>query len=71
MSRKWWLRLRKTELRWCWRSDRSDVDRRGVPTGEAGLMDYYELKNVQADTKMRSTIAGIKTIRWRSRDSVD
>jgi uncharacterized protein YqfA (UPF0365 family) len=28
--------------------------------GKLGLMDYYELKNVQADTKMRSTIAGIK-----------
>ena len=23
-----------------------------------GLMDYYELKNVQADTDMRQTIAG-------------
>ena len=23
-----------------------------------GLMDYYELKNVQADTKMRTAIAG-------------
>ena len=23
-----------------------------------GLMDYYELKNVQADTEMRQTIAG-------------
>ncbi len=29
-------------------------------SGRLGLMDYYELKNVQADTKMRSTIAGIK-----------
>jgi uncharacterized protein YqfA (UPF0365 family) len=28
--------------------------------GRLGLMDYYELKNVQADTKMRATIAGIK-----------
>ncbi|MGH7127874.1 MAG: flotillin-like protein FloA [Planctomycetaceae bacterium] len=27
-----------------------------------GLMDYYELKNVQADTKMRMTIAGESTI---------
>ncbi len=26
--------------------------------GRLGLMDYYELNNVQADTKMRSTIAG-------------
>ena len=26
--------------------------------GRLGLMDYYELKNVQADTKMRSAIAG-------------
>ena len=29
-------------------------------SGRLGLMDYYELKNVQADTKMRSSIAGIK-----------
>ena len=28
-------------------------------TGKLGLMDYYELKNVQADTKMRSSIAGV------------
>ncbi len=28
--------------------------------GRLGLMDYYELKNVQADTKMRATIAGMK-----------
>ena len=26
--------------------------------GQLGLLDYYELKNVQADTKMRSAIAG-------------
>ncbi len=26
--------------------------------GRLGLMDYYELKNVQADTKMRAAIAG-------------
>jgi len=26
--------------------------------GKLGLMDYYELNNVQADTKMRSAIAG-------------
>lgn len=28
--------------------------------GRLGLMDYYELKNVQADTRMRSSIAGVK-----------
>lgn len=28
-------------------------------TGKLGLMDYYELKNVQADTRMRSSIAGV------------
>ena len=28
-------------------------------TKKLGLMDYYELKNVQADTSMRSAIAGI------------
>ncbi|MES2790858.1 MAG: flotillin-like protein FloA [Planctomycetota bacterium] len=27
-------------------------------TGKLGLLDYYELNNVQADTKMRSAIAG-------------
>ncbi len=27
-------------------------------TGKLGLLDYYELKNVQADTRMRLTIAG-------------
>ena len=26
--------------------------------GQLGLMDYYELRNVQADTRMRSSIAG-------------
>jgi uncharacterized protein YqfA (UPF0365 family) len=30
----------------------------GFRNGTLGLMDYYELKNVQADTQMRSTIAG-------------
>lgn len=28
-------------------------------SGRLGLLDYYELKNVQADTKMRDSIAGI------------
>lgn len=27
-------------------------------TGRLGIVDYYELKNVQADTKMRASIAG-------------
>ena len=27
-------------------------------SGKLGLLDYYELKNVQADTKMRAAIAG-------------
>lgn len=27
--------------------------------GTLGLLDYYELKNVQADTQMRNTIAGV------------
>ena len=27
-------------------------------SGKLGLMDYYELRNVQADTKMRDSIAG-------------
>jgi uncharacterized protein YqfA (UPF0365 family) len=30
----------------------------GFRSGALGLMDYYDLKNVQADTQMRSTIAG-------------
>ncbi len=33
----------------------------GFRKGNLGLMDYYELKNVQADTQMRSTIAGTGT----------
>jgi uncharacterized protein YqfA (UPF0365 family) len=28
--------------------------------GNLGLLDYFELKNVQADTKMRSAIAGVE-----------
>lgn len=30
----------------------------GFRKGALGLMDYYDLKNVQADTQMRNTIAG-------------
>ncbi len=30
----------------------------GFRKGTLGLMDYYDLKNVQADTQMRNTIAG-------------
>jgi uncharacterized protein YqfA (UPF0365 family) len=30
-------------------------------TGKLGLLDYYELKNVQADTRMRISIAGSST----------
>ena len=30
----------------------------GFHTGKIGLMDYYDLKNVQADTQMRNSIAG-------------
>ncbi len=26
-----------------------------------GLLDYYEIKNLQADTSMRSSIAGVKS----------
>ncbi len=28
-------------------------------SGKLGLLDYYELKNVQADTSMRQSIAGV------------
>lgn len=31
---------------------------RAFREGRLGLMDYYELRNIQADTKMRSSIAG-------------
>jgi uncharacterized protein YqfA (UPF0365 family) len=27
-------------------------------SGRLGIMDYYKLRNVQADTEMRRTIAG-------------
>jgi uncharacterized protein YqfA (UPF0365 family) len=30
-------------------------------TGRMGVLDYYQLRNVQADTEMRSSIAGIGT----------
>ena len=30
----------------------------GFRSGRVGLMDYYELKNMQADTQMRASIAG-------------
>ena len=29
-----------------------------LANGKLGLMEYFELKNVQADTKMRDSIAG-------------
>jgi uncharacterized protein YqfA (UPF0365 family) len=31
--------------------------------GNLGLLDFYELKNVQADTRMRESIAGDGTTR--------
>ena len=31
---------------------------RGVPTGRLGVMDYYRMENVQADTSMRTSLAG-------------
>ncbi|MCA9090374.1 MAG: flotillin-like protein FloA [Planctomycetaceae bacterium] len=31
----------------------------GFRSGKLGLMDYYKLKNVQADTSMRTAIAGV------------
>ena len=50
---------RRTGPRWCWPRPRC---RRPSPrrsaTGQLGVMDYYNLKNVQADTNMRSSIAG-------------
>ena len=30
-------------------------------TGNMGVMDYYNMKNLQADTTMRSNIAGMGT----------
>ena len=29
-------------------------------TGHLGILDYYKLRNVQADTDMRASIAGTK-----------
>lgn len=37
--------------------------------GRIGVMDYYNLKNLQSDTEMRSTIAGVSTTGKSSRDS--
>ena len=32
-------------------------------SGKLGILDYYKLKNVQADTDMRESIAGTGTVR--------
>jgi uncharacterized protein YqfA (UPF0365 family) len=32
-------------------------------TGKLGILDYYRLKNVQADTDMRESIAGSGVVR--------
>jgi uncharacterized protein YqfA (UPF0365 family) len=32
-------------------------------SGKLGILDYYRLKNVQADTDMRESIAGTSTVR--------
>ncbi|MDZ4656878.1 MAG: flotillin-like protein FloA [Bythopirellula sp.] len=32
--------------------------------GKLGILDYYKLKNVQADTDMRESIAGVGASRW-------
>jgi uncharacterized protein YqfA (UPF0365 family) len=32
-------------------------------SGKLGIMDYNKLRNVQADTDMRRTIAGVGTFR--------
>jgi uncharacterized protein YqfA (UPF0365 family) len=32
-------------------------------SGKLGILDYYRLKNVQADTEMREAIAGTGTVR--------
>jgi len=29
-----------------------------VTSGRLGVMDYYNLRNIEADTKMRDTIGG-------------
>ena len=29
-------------------------------TNQMGLLDYYELKNLQADTQMRTAISGVR-----------
>ena len=31
-----------------------------IKEGKFGVLDYYKLKNLQADTAMRSSIAGIE-----------
>ena len=36
-------------------------DRRGDSAGKLGILDYYKLRNVQADTEMRTAIAGSGT----------
>ena len=36
-----------------------------IRNGTLGIMDYYKLRNVQADTDMRRSIAGAPPRRWR------
>ena len=49
---KWWRPRPKCP----WRSPRRFSD------GKLGIMDYYKLRNVQADTDMRKSIAGIGAV---------
>ncbi|MCA9237387.1 MAG: flotillin-like protein FloA [Planctomycetales bacterium] len=39
-------------------------------SGKLGILDYYRLKNVQADTDMREAIAGVSVTPTRSADGV-
>ena len=57
-SRRWSPSSRRTRPRWC-------SPRRRVPkaiadafrSGNLGIMDYYGMQNIQADTRMRSSLA--------------
>ncbi|GIT30460.1 MAG: hypothetical protein Ct9H300mP1_25060 [Planctomycetaceae bacterium] len=56
-------RCRRVGRKGVWLKPKSPVPlQRRFPNRKLGLMDYYELKNVQADTDMRQTIAGHSTM---------
>jgi uncharacterized protein YqfA (UPF0365 family) len=63
----------RTAPRWCWpRPTSPRAIAEAFRSGNLGVMDYYKLKNVQADTSMREPagLAGVPRLslwRWHNR----